>query len=133
MFRASTLTLLAICAASAGCETNVTFSSLQREVLTPRCATAGCHDNGAQPAGQLSLVAGRSHTELVGRPARNVGAVDEGLLLVKPGEPDQSFLVLKVREHVPVRYGIPMPQTNRLSSDEVAHIEAWVAAGAPND
>ncbi len=133
MFRASALLMVSLSAASAGCDTPVTFSSIQSDVLTPRCATAGCHDSGERPAGQLALVAGRSYAALVGQPARNVGAVDEGLLLVKPGDPDQSFLVLKVREHVPVRYGIPMPQSNRLSSDEVARIEAWVAAGAPND
>ena len=96
-------------------------------------AAAGCHDDGAR-AGQLVLGPGRSHAQLVGVAAKNVGAVDDGLLRVKAGDSEASFLVIKVRDHVPVRYGVRMPWTgDALTDDGTAAIEAWIDNGAPND
>jgi hypothetical protein len=121
--------------ALAACGVQPTLSSLQENVFTPRCATAGCHDDGSR-AGQLSLAPGRSHVAIVGVAAKNVGVVDDGTLLVKPGDPDASFLVTKVRPKVPVAAGVRMPPSGSgepLSDEEIAAIEEWVRAGAKDD
>lgn len=121
--------------ALAACGVQPTLSSLQESVFTPRCATAGCHDDGSR-VGQLSLSAGSTHAALVNVAAKNVGVVDDGTLLVKPGDPAASFLVTKVRDKVPVSAGVRMPPNGSgdpLTEEEIAAIEEWVRAGAKND
>lgn len=115
-----------------GCGLDPKLSVIDERVFVPRCATAGCHDDGSK-VGQLVFGPGRTYGQLVGVPAKNVGAMDDGLLRVKPGDADASFLLTKVRDHVPVRYGVRMPPNDPLTDDEIAAIEAWINAGAPND
>lgn len=54
---------------------------------------------------------------------------------VVPGDPDASFVMMKVTSTMlPPNAGEPMPfQVPRLTDAEVAAIRSWIAAGAPND
>jgi mono/diheme cytochrome c family protein len=59
-------------------------------------------------------------------------------LLVKPGYPDESFLIEKVAADPETfdsaNNGSPMPaQLDRVSAQELATIEQWIAAGAKDD
>ena len=69
---------------------------------------------------------------VVGIPARVGGT---GAIRVIPGDPDNSVLYKKVSgAPLPSNLKSPMPyQTPRLTSAEVAAIEAWIAAGATNN
>src|SRR4051794_3392772 len=69
-----------------------TFSQIQREIFTPTCAKSGCH---AADTGQEGLVleAGRSYALLVGYAATEQGS----LARVQPGNPERSYLILKLR------------------------------------
>jgi uncharacterized protein (TIGR03118 family) len=111
--------------------TAVTLSQLQAAVFTPKCA--GCHD-GSAPAGgalpgSMDLTAGNSHGSLV-----NVASQEKpALMRVKPGEPDNSYLVHKL-EGGPNIEGSRMPLGGPfLDQATIDDVRAWIASGAAND
>ena len=87
------------------------------------CAFSGCH-SGGDPAAGLSLEGDFA--------ARIVGVASEqrsDLKLVDPGNPNKSYLLIKVRgddEIISQR----MPPGNPLSAEQVEIIRAWIASGA---
>ena len=102
-----------------------TFSSIQREVLTPRCTV--CHSGAAAPAG-LRLDEGSSYGLLVGVASRESG----GTQRVAPGRPDDSYLVHKVEGRAAV--GARMPLGGPYLDDAtIAVIREWIARGAQNN
>ena len=93
------------------------------EVFAVSCAISGCH-SGGDPAADLSLE---------GDFAASIVGVDSGqrpdFKLVDPGNPDGSYLLIKVRggdEIVSQR----MPPGNPLPAEQVEIIRAWIASGA---
>lgn len=108
--------------------TALTFTQIQTQIFTPVCAKAGCHAAGSSPSG-LVLAAGQSYGNLVGRPA----AENSALARVAPGNPDGSYIILKLRGD-PSITGERMPLGGPfLSADQIAGIAAWIRAGAPNN
>jgi hypothetical protein len=108
--------------------TALTFTQIQSQIFTPVCAKAGCHAAGSSPSG-LVLAAGQSYGNLVGRPA----AENSALARVAPGNPDGSYIILKLRGD-PGITGERMPLGGPfLSADQIAGIAAWIRAGAPNN
>ena len=132
MHRSSFIVAVMFACACAG-EPAPKLSQLERELFVPRCNTAGCHDVSGK-AGSLELTPGIAHGQLVGVAAKNVGAVDDGLVRVVPGRSDDSFLVLKLGAHLPVAYGVRMPIGEEpLTEADVERVRAWVNAGAVDD
>ena len=100
------------------------FSSIQQYILTPRCATAGCHA-GSQPPENMSLEAGMSYNNLV-----NTASNQSVLLRVKPGSSMESWLIRKLEGDGTTR----MPLTGQqLSLAEIDTIRMWIDLGAIND
>ena len=95
-------------------------------LMLARCLA--CHTFEEAKA-ELVLEPGEGYQRMVGRPA--VQAPD--LLLVAPGEPERSYLWLKL-DHRPVK-GEGMPRTvagaKRLPGRELDLVRAWIEAGAP--
>jgi rubredoxin len=105
-----------------------TFSQIQAEIFTPTCAKAGCHAASAASGG-LVLEAGRSHGELVGR-----SATESGLDRVEPGDPERSYLILKLRGDPSITgQRMPLDGPPYLTPGQIDGIAAWIRAGAPND
>ena len=102
----------------------VTFQDVQSSILTPRCATSGCHDqNGAFG---LDLRAGQSYANLVGVASAEVPSYDR----VDPFNPIDSYLFMKVTDD-PRILGDPMPALGQSLSDaQLQLIAAWIADGA---
>jgi hypothetical protein len=74
----------------------------------------------------LSLQVGFSYDQLVGVPSVEVPE----LLRVDPGQPDDSYLVMKI-EGAPGITGGRMPLgLSPLSAKQIATIRAWIADGA---
>jgi hypothetical protein len=123
--------IAAVNAALVGCTTGpvVTLAELQRTIFTPRCATPLCHDAGTAGGG-LVLVDGASHGELVGvRPQAEIAAA-AGQLLVDPGKPENSFLVIKLTGP-PRGAGSRMPMLGGFLTDEqVEAVSNWILGGA---
>ncbi len=66
------------------------FSEIQQQVLTPLCASSGCHSGGSPKAG-LNLQSGKAYSALVNVPSSQ----NPGMLRVKPGDADHSYLIDK--------------------------------------
>lgn len=103
----------------------VTLARLSEEIFTPRCATSGCHA-GNNPAANLSLQAGEIAAAIVDVPS----AAKPDYKLVAPGDPVNSYLLMKMRGDEGIA-GDRMPPARALEAEQIALVEAWVEAGAP--
>jgi len=96
-------------------------------ILNQRCVM--CHLPGAAQAG-LDLFT-HPWASLV-----NVKSTQSEMLLVVPGEPEQSYLSLKLlgKQLEAGGQGEPMPfQQGMLSEPEIEAIRAWISQGALDD
>lgn len=97
----------------------------------PSCAWVFCH------GGDLLVnfvTREQAYDTLVGVPAEFNACLGMGLVRVVPGDPDASFLFMKVTdppcgERMPLLYGY----SGMLDPREIAQIREWIALGAPND
>lgn len=97
------------------------LGSIQETVFARSCSQQGCHSS-VEPAAFLDLASPGVEQRLVGAPS----ATCENKVLVAPGNPDQSFLIEKMRLAMP-GCGLRMPPTGALPAEEIACIESWIA------
>jgi len=91
------------------------------DIFSRSCARAGCHI-GPLPQQEMDLSKDRFYAAVVGTPSRE----RPDLMRVRPGDPEHSYLVKKVRGDADI-IGVQMPLIGeKLSAEEVATIEAWV-------
>ncbi|TAE25956.1 MAG: hypothetical protein EAZ92_11385 [Candidatus Kapaibacterium sp.] len=109
------------------------FAILQEKILTPNCATSGCHDS-RNAVGGLDLSPAVAYNNLVGVAATNENAKADKLLRVKAGDPYKSFLYVKLDSanlHKSDGYGSVMPLGSRaLPAGQLQFITLWIAGGA---
>ena len=98
------------------------FKSIQDNVFTPICTV--CHAGGAAPQG-LRLDSANSYNLLVNVPSNEVPS----LMRIKPGDPDNSYLVQKIEGHAAVGGQMPLGGPP-LSAEQIAAIRQWVTDGA---
>jgi hypothetical protein len=106
------------------------FDRIQSEIFNGNCLNAGCH-NSQSRAGNLNLSEGGDYDQLVGHASDNQAAQQSGSLRVAPGDPQNSFLLIKVTgpgsgQGSVMPIGIPA-----LSQAQLNLIRDWIAAGAP--
>jgi hypothetical protein len=107
----------------------VTLADVQAQVFTPHCLTIGCHTSAAR-AGNMVLEDGASFAALVDVPAFNFAAMNAGLVRVSPGDPDASFLLIKLTgPTIPQGSMMPMGQPP-LSAELIALVRTWIDQGA---
>ena len=113
-----------------------TFSSIQRDIFeatdsTGRQPCTNCHtDQGRNPSGQLNLRHDLAHSRLV----NSNSVAKPGAVLVRPGDPDGSYLVAKLEGHSDiVGLRMPRPAGPFLSGGQMMIIRRWVELGAAND
>jgi hypothetical protein len=102
------------------------FGSIQANIFTPICSV--CHIGGGAPEG-LRLDAADSFNLLVGVPSTEVPS----LLRVKPGDPDNSYIIQKLEGHAAVGAQMPFgcPTTQPcLTTSTIAFIRQWITDGA---
>ncbi len=100
--------------------------SIQVHVFDRTCVRAGCH-LGSEVESRLSLRAGESRGGLVGAPSTQV----RDLLLVKPGDPEGSYLIRKLEGGRMVGDRMPLG-ASPLPPETIAVIREWIARGAPD-
>jgi hypothetical protein len=109
------------------------MSVIEAQILERTCVGSQCHSAG-QSDDALELTGGRAYAELVNKPAFNAAARAEGRILVVPGKPDESFLVMKLKGPLDPRYGALMPRgTQGVKQNEYDAIVEWIRRGALND
>jgi hypothetical protein len=109
-----------------------TFVHVQR-IFNESCASCHCCSD------PLLLTTGMAYAQIVNRKAPSSAAgIDEscGGVLVKPGDPDASYLYQKISTTSPCA-GQPMPraefQLSPLQECEQDLVRRWILAGAPDD
>ncbi|HUI27427.1 MAG TPA: Ig-like domain-containing protein, partial [Candidatus Kryptonia bacterium] len=108
---------------------DATLANIQTNIFSVSCVDLACHSSLAQ-AGGLVLEPGKSHDQLVGVTAFNFAAQQAGLLRVKPGDPTNSFLMVKLTGPSPAQ-GSPMPFGKApLTAAQLQLIRDWITAGA---
>lgn len=115
-----------------------TFDLIQQRILTPSCATAGCHASNkdvdfAQHG--LVLAEGVAYANLVGVDPTNSAAKADGLKRVKAFASLESLLYHKLNTsagHHSAAYGNPMPLGGQpLYNGQIEFVRRWIEAGAP--
>jgi hypothetical protein len=111
----------------AGAAERPLFSVIQRDVFDQRCNT--CHF-GPNASSRLDLTDGVSYQNLVG-----VASVQSGQFLrVAPGDPDNSYLIIKLAENDPRRRQDRMPRDGPyMPAEEIQYIADWIYWGAVDD
>ncbi|CCH00707.1 hypothetical protein FAES_2698 [Fibrella aestuarina BUZ 2] len=118
-----------------------TFGLIQNRILTPSCATAGCHaseNDAAFKQHGLVLAAGEAYKNLVGVDPKNALALTDGLKRVKAFESQKSLLYHKLNvdaaHHTGKNYGNPMPLgSDPLSVGQIEFVRRWIDGGALPD
>lgn len=101
------------------------FGSIQDNIFTPSCAIPGCHVGAAAPQG-LRLDEGNSFALLVGMPSMQVPEQ----LRVSPGNPDSSYLILKLEGTAAVGGRMPLNGPPFLPQATVDVVRQWISDGA---
>ena len=115
-----------------------TFSSINRDLLQVGCGVKqiNCHAAESSGVGSGPSFAGDPYGVLVSAQAANRLGSARGLILVKPGDPANSFLVTKLRSKDPADPlygpGQPAPAPGSICAAAVDVIAQWIAQGAPN-
>lgn len=102
------------------------FSSIQANVFTPSCATAGCHVGAAAPQG-LRLDEASSYAMLVGVPSNQAPTQ----LRVDPFNPDNSYLIQKLEGTAAVGGRMPLNGPPYLDQATIDVVRQWIGDGAP--
>jgi hypothetical protein len=113
------------------------FDQIDQFVLQPSCANFSvCHSTqGQRDAGHLDL-SKNAYQALVNVLSDNKMAKGQGLLRVKPCDPDNSFLITKLtlpesQTDSNVGYGASMPKANpHIDPLQLQAIRDWIARGA---
>ena len=103
---------------------HVAYSDLRAAVsatFETRCV--GCH-NATAPTAGLSLVESRMDGALINVWSR----VNDDYVLVKPGDPESSFLLRVLRGDADIRGAHMPPGGPRLSNSETEVITRWIAS-----
>lgn len=108
---------------------DATLANIQAQIFTPTCTDQFCHDLNGQSGG-LILLDGQSYAQLVNAAALNAAAQDAGLSRVQPGDPNNSFLMIKLTNPT-VPQGALMPQGKApLTAAQLQLIRDWILQGA---
>lgn len=116
-----------------------TLEVIQNEIFTPSCALSGCHASSADPSYAqhgLVLSAGSAYANLVGSKPKNTAAAAAGMLRVKAGDLDNSFLWHKItcdggHHAASANFGASMPMGGLyLSKGQTEFIKRWILNGA---
>ena len=115
------------------------FSLMQDRILTPTCATSGCHastSDGTFNQHRLVLEKSVAYANLVGVIPVNALSKADGHLRVKAFKSFESLLYHKLNwdlvHHGGKQYGSPMPLgSTALSVGQIEFVRRWIEAGAP--
>ena len=116
------------------------FDLIQQKILTPSCATSGCHLSDKDITfiqHGLVLAEGVAYQNLVGVDPKNTDAKTDRLKRVKAFASQESLLFHKLvgaaaSHHSGKQYGNPMPLGGTLLPDgQIEFVRRWIDAGAP--
>jgi Copper type II ascorbate-dependent monooxygenase, C-terminal domain len=112
-----------------------TWTIIQDKILTPSCATSGCHaatTDANYVQHNLLLTSATAYDNLINITSKNAAAKAAGLVRVKPGDYMNSFLFQKIDCQTTTQYGALMPLGGpNLTLGQIEFIKQWIIKGAP--
>jgi hypothetical protein len=112
-----------------------TFASIQANIFESndaagRTACITCHTNvGRTPLANLNLTHDFAYDQIVNR----VSGQRPELMLVKPGDPQSSYLVHKIEGQDIVNLRMPRNGPPYLTAGQILVIKRWIEIGAPRN
>ena len=106
--------------------TDITLAQISEQILAPNCAFSGCHGGGSLPA-NLSLEADFVAGEIIGIASTERPEFKR----IDPGNPDDSYLLMKLRGDSRITGGQMPLDGGTLSAELLEMIREWIAGGAP--
>jgi hypothetical protein len=103
------------------------LSEIQANILTPSCATTGCHLGAGAPQG-LRLDEANSYGMLVGI----ASSEEPSILRVAPGDPNNSYLIQKLEGSTSVGAQMPL-NAPPLEQAPIDVVRQWITDGAIDD
>ncbi len=115
------------------------FGLIQDKILSPGCATSGCHaseNDATYQQHKLVLAKGKAYKALFDKSPQNTNAKTDNLKLVKAFNAMESLLYHKLNwtnnHHNGKNYGSPMPLGgDALYVGQIEFVRRWIEAGAP--
>jgi hypothetical protein len=105
---------------------NPSFGTDIQEIFTRKgCTASACHGASAQAG--LSLTTGNAYGNLV-----NVTATQSALFRVAPGDPANSYLVMKAEGNAAVGARMPLGGS-ALDNIDIQNLKNWISSGALNN
>jgi hypothetical protein len=112
-----------------------TWTIIQEKILTPSCATSGCHastGDATYSQHNLVLTSAVAYDNLVNSVSKNSAAKAAGLLRVKAGDYFNSLFYQKIDCQANSQYGAVMPLGGpNLTLGQIEFIKQWISKGAP--
>jgi hypothetical protein len=112
-----------------------TWTIIQDNILTPTCATSGCHSSTSDAnyvQHNLLLTSATAYDNLINTTSKNAAAKTAGLVRVKPGDHISSLLYQKIDCQTTAQYGSLMPLGKaNLTLGQIEFIKQWIHKGAP--
>lgn len=102
---------------------SATFTEVNDQVLSARCATIGCH-GAFLPQRGLDL-----QTDPYEAIVDVMSSTTDDLTYVVPGDPEASFLYQKIATNSPPA-GLRMPPLVPLNDESIELVRSWIAGGA---
>ncbi len=100
-----------------------TFTEVYNDILFPSCGFSSCH-GGSAGAPYLSD-AEQAYESLVDAESKD----KSGAILVRPGDPDNSYLIQKL-EDAPDIEGDAMPPSFSMDPEIIERVRSWIEDGA---
>jgi hypothetical protein len=107
-------------------DTDVSYSKCVQPIFVANCGGAGCHGPSGPSFGLTLTEGGRAN--LVDKDSQQV--TDKKL--VAPGDPENSYLYLKINANPPQGNRMPSP-SSPLSDANIKLIRTWIAEGAKDN
>ncbi len=106
---------------------SISLTKQVQPIFSASCGGASCH-LGASP-NTPDLEPGKAYAALVNQHSTECPQ----LMQVKPGDPTQSYLAIKIAGSGSCFKGTKMPPGGTLASSDASTITTWITAGAPNN
>lgn len=128
----STVLLLAVAHMLTSCEhaspfepegDGATLENVQETVFSTSCAVSGCHLGSSAPHG-LDLSPGSAGDNLVGVDSDQLPAFKR----VQPGNPDDSYLMMKIEGDSRIVGGRMPLGRSPLSGEQISLVREWIAS-----
>jgi len=115
------------------------YPSIDRDLFQVSCGTSGskafnCHSTEGAASASFLDFSGDAYPRLIGRTAVNPLGDLKDLVLVKPGDPEHSFLVQKLRLATALDphlgSGMPADAPGSICASSIDAVAQWILAGA---